>query len=411
MGQIPSTRPVSRTVVTLEPERIPAAQAQARRLHERAHMLPRSAVAAIASFAVVGCIGWQDLPAPSSHQNAVYHGERARGYEGTVRVGRWTESFSYGSCSGTVVAPRVVVTARHCTEGALPVDIVVETGREGELGQFGVAEVRTTEGALIDDNDVAVLLLADRLDVDPVPYARSWAPVAGAPLTLVGYGLTHDGFVGIKNVGETAVLEVYERYVRAHGEQNSCFGDSGGTALDETGTLVGVITHHFRGPDPLDTCEGADSGLNRVDVWSAMVDQAVADTTICETSEICGDAIDDDCDGTLDDGCIWIGAPCVTSLQCDTGDCRALGGESVCTKACTPGTFVEGCPEPTQCRLLDDGSGACLRDSLPDETAPPHAPGPDDGDEPPPAADEPAPTATYGCEMTGLRPQHHLLAV
>lgn len=345
------------------------------------------------------CIAAEET-SPGVHESAIYHGERARGQEGTVRVGRWTEGFNYGSCSGTVIAPRVVVTARHCVDGANPLDIVVQTGREGELGQFGVAEVRTTDGELLDDNDVGLLLMQDRIDVPGVPWARAWEPLVDAPLTLVGYGLTDDSFIGMKYVGETAVAESWPRYLRAHGTQNSCYGDSGGTALDAGGTLVGIITHHFRGPDPEDSCEGADTGLNRVDAWAAMIEQAVADATVCEAEEICGDAIDDDCDGSLDGGCTRLGEPCTTPAQCDSGDCRALGtGPAVCTMPCAPGGFVDDCPSPTECRRLDDGAGACLEDPIPTEPAvdePPPSDGSDPG--PGPEATEDGPeTATYGC--------------
>lgn len=353
----------------------------------------RPASLGVLALTVAGCVAGG--PAVDEKASAIYHGIRARGNPGTVRVKKLREVFGFNSCSGTVVAPRVVLTARHCLEDAQPIDLSVETGREGELGQYGVAEFRTTEGPLVDDNDFAILVMADRVDAPAVPFARAWAPVAEAPITLVGYGLTDDGFVGIKYEGHAMVDTWTDLYLVTRGDENGCYGDSGGTGLDETGTLVGVITHLLYGPFPEDDCEGGRTGLNRVDAHAAMVDQAIADATICEDAEICGDAVDDDCDGTLDDGCMVVGEACADAGQCQSGDCRAIGDERVCTQECTPGSFVDECPAPTECQRLPEGGGACLDEPV-------DAPGLDAG----PGADAGAgggdaggaeDRATYGC--------------
>ena len=341
---------------------------------------------------MTGCLGGD----PSSigvSESAIYHGSRARGYESTVRVRRWLEGFSFGSCSGTVVAPRVVITARHCITDSTAIDLAVETGREGELGQFGVAEIRTTPGQLRTDNDFAVLLMRDRVEAPSVPYAHSFDPVAGDPITLVGYGKTEDALltIGIKYVGNADVDEWTDSYLITRGEQNGCYGDSGGTGLDGDGTLVGVITHILFGPFPDDECEGGRTGLNRVDAFVDMVDQAVADAFVCEAEEVCGDAVDDDCDGRTDDGCTILGAGCTDAVQCASGDCRAFGGPSVCTQACAPDAFPDPCPDPLECEALPDGSGACLPDPL--------EPPPDIVDAGADAAGDAGSggTATYGC--------------
>jgi MYXO-CTERM domain-containing protein len=252
-----------------------------------------------------------------------------------------------------------VLTARHCLVDADPIDMAVESGSEGELGQFGVAEIRLTDGALVDDNDFAILILTDRIDVEPVPWARAWDPVAEDPITLVGYGLTDSQFVGIKYEGASQVEWWSDRYFITHYGQNGCYGDSGGTGLDADGTLVGVITHILYGPFA-DECESGRTGLNRVDFHAAAIDEALADATICEESEICGDAIDDDCDGAIDDGCVRPGAPCTDAGECQSGDCRDVGAGRFCTEDCTPGSFVDTCPAPTECRRLPDGGGTCL---------------------------------------------------
>lgn len=343
------------------------------------------------ALVIPGCVGAAE-PVVAERRSAIYHGVRARGFVGTVRVKKLREVFGFNSCSGTVVAPRVVLTARHCIEDAQPIDLSVETGSEGELGQFGVAELRTTEGPLGSENDFAVLVMGDRLDVEPVPWARAWAPAVDAPITLVGYGLTDNQFVGIKHEGHATVESWTDLYTVTRGDENGCFGDSGGTALADDGALVGVITHLLAGPFPEEPCEGGRTGLNRVDAHAAMIDQAIADSTICEAAEICGDEVDDDCDGALDDGCFVVGDACTDPSQCQTGDCRSLGGEPVCTAPCTPGSFIEQCPPPSECQRLPEGGGACLDGPLPGVDAGPAADAGPSGD-----AGASGDEATYGC--------------
>jgi hypothetical protein len=356
---------------------------------------------ALLALPAAGCVG-DDEPAVGTQRSAIYHGVRARGYVGTVRVKKLREVFGFNSCSGTVVAPRVVLTARHCLVDAQPIDLSVETGSEGELGQFGVAELRTTEGPLFNDNDFAILVMADRVDAPPVPWARTWEPIEEAPITLVGYGLTDNQFVGIKHEGYATVDTFTDVYFVTRGDENGCYGDSGGTGLDDTGTLVGVITHILYGPFPEDVCEGGRTGLNRVDAHAAMIDQAIADSTICEDAEICGDEVDDDCDGATDDGCLVVGDPCADPSQCQSGDCRSFGGDPVCTALCTPGSFVDECPPPTECRRLPDGGGACLDDPV--ELAGADAgPGADAGVSVDAGAGADEATYGCGCRTTGGR--------
>jgi hypothetical protein len=92
----------------------------------------RSLAPGLLALVAAGCLDGGE-PAPGERRSAIYHGVRARGFVGTVRVKKLREAFGFNSCSGTVVAPRVVLTARHCLEDAQPIDLSVETGSEPEV--------------------------------------------------------------------------------------------------------------------------------------------------------------------------------------------------------------------------------------------------------------------------------------
>src|SRR5687767_11551807 len=83
-----------------------------------------------------------------SRESPIYWGDREDGYDGVVQL---TISFSLlegAACSGTLVSPRVVVTAQHCVEDqegtpVAPGAIRVHTGPTGGGGDYGVEDVRS----------------------------------------------------------------------------------------------------------------------------------------------------------------------------------------------------------------------------------------------------------------------------
>jgi hypothetical protein len=83
--------------------------------------------------------------------------------------------------------------------------------------------------------------------------------------------------------------------------------------------------------------------------------------------ETCGDGVDDDCDGTADDGCAPppsdVGAACSDDAECD-GDCLAQDEQApwtdgYCTAACEQDA---DCPHDAHCAL-----GLCARDCATDD--------------------------------------------
>jgi secreted trypsin-like serine protease len=188
------------------------------------------------------------------------------------------------ACTGTVVAPRVILTAGHCVEDiesgtiAPPEGFAVATG-VANLNQVTRANVSLVSQALVFpgfkpsklQGDAGLLILAAPVAAPAIPLAA--APdagllAAGTPLTLAGWGLTDpkakQGPAQLQT-GTTVVEDSADcrrqsrRYypfysaalqlcaLDAPSEKVSgCFGDSGGPAIasrvDGTPVQVGVVS-------------------------------------------------------------------------------------------------------------------------------------------------------------------------
>jgi V8-like Glu-specific endopeptidase len=167
-----------------------------------------------------------------------------------------------GLCTGTVVSEHAVLTAAHCTV-------------EGEGGRFefranghtySTYEVQHTgQGVVESTDDIAIMYFSEKIatrGTDEI-YGFSDSISAGDTISLVGYGcndLTARTGAGVKRFGTNKVSDVTDfiEFLSPSGSGHaiantrgitsydntaaSCFGDSGGPALNTDNKIVGV-TH------------------------------------------------------------------------------------------------------------------------------------------------------------------------
>jgi secreted trypsin-like serine protease len=170
-------------------------------------------------------------------------------------------------CTGTLVAPHVVVTAGHCVDGpGTPTHVKLNATDSAGPGE--VIAIADAIEFLDWENtyDIGVLILAEPSTIAPRTVATTCVTreslVNGAPITLVGYGATTeegDDPNTILMEGQAAVIDVScngagcQPAVSPGGEfiaggqgVDSCFGDSGGPVYLESRhdgvVLAGVVS-------------------------------------------------------------------------------------------------------------------------------------------------------------------------
>ena len=233
-------------------------------------------------------------------------------------------------CTGTLIAPRVVLSAGHClmmsgfTKSDFP-DITVFFGQK--VGGSG-ANIQITDfqahpnwaqdPTTVVKNDVSVLTLAQDAPVAPMAWQQTAiGNIVGKAVTFVGYGVTNATQTGNdarRQVGGTISSQDSEFIYSGNGKSGTCQGDSGGpTLLSQSGTpTVIAVTSYGDG-----SCvnESADT---RIDPYTDFISSFIKGCTPNCSGKQCGS-----------DGC---GKTCGT---CSSGTCNSSGQCAVCTPNCS----------------------------------------------------------------------------
>jgi secreted trypsin-like serine protease len=204
-----------------------------------------------------------DVVSPASADAPVVSGTN-------VPVGQWPDAVAVlardAMCTGTLIAPDVVLTAGHCIETD-PVEVVVGSVDLAKPGGTAIAVKKAIAYPKWDRMyDVGVLVLEHPAPVMPRSVASACIAkehlVPGAKVHVVGFGLTTADGTGMNTRLHQAMLPVVDatcahdaacepdiapggEFTAGGGGVDACFGDSGGPIYIDTAhgaALIGVVS-------------------------------------------------------------------------------------------------------------------------------------------------------------------------
>jgi hypothetical protein len=235
------------------------------------------------------CIGWIAIapacgpvdPDLETSQSAIYGGLKDDGSDDAVVALRVGDASNYRLCTGALIAPNVVLTARHCT--SIPATETIGCNAAGQSTngvQFladnapsdihvyvGVSPIMTatprangsrvfrpTSSALCN-TDIALVVLDQKIDgITPLRVRLSGGVAVGEIIRSVGYGENDQNYTsGVRyKRDDVAVMALgagvmKDGTVLGSGEleigRATCQGDSGGPGISaQTGAIIGVAS-------------------------------------------------------------------------------------------------------------------------------------------------------------------------
>lgn len=271
-------------------------------------------------------------------------------------------------CSGTLIAPNIVLTAAHCldianggrsyqTAAPNQIEVFFDDTIQGPGTGFIATETLIHSGynrRSFGVNDLGLIRLAGTsTTITPIPIlpaAMSGLETVGTSVNFAGYGRTETNSLGtLLQVDGTlsAIRPTQLEYQQALSEGGPCNGDSGGPLFYDFGG-----SWYVGGTTSYGDSQCASYGVSmRVTAYETWITDFIG--TMCTTNAECDDGntcTDDSCDPGL--GCQNTN----NSNACDDGD--ACTNNDICAGGTCGGTLICEPPPPPACFPKGDSCSA-----------------------------------------------------